>query len=138
MGTMENTRVEAPIIQTGLSGIETTGAIPTLTSKPPPTTELVVSPPMVGSTRWIALLIAKPGPTQVDHPASSLQSTTFNSLPSNVTQPMDKAGTAQPIDEPQGSISLALHMNIYMIQDQLALILTGLDRIDSHATGHDE
>jgi hypothetical protein len=25
-----------------------------------------------------------------------------------------------------------------VIQDQLALILTGLDRIDSHTTGHDE
>jgi hypothetical protein len=135
---MENMRVEVPIIQMGLSGIEPTGTIPTLTLKPPQTTELVVSLPMVGSTRWMALLIVKPGPTQVDHPVSSLQSTTVNSLPSKVTQPVDKAGTIQPIDELQGSTSLALHVNICNIQDQLALILTGLNRIDSCATGHDE
>jgi hypothetical protein len=84
------------------------------------------------------LLMAKPGPTQVDHPMSSLQLTTVDSLPSKVTQPVDKAGTAQPIDEPQRLTSLALHVNICVIQDQLALILTGLNRIDSHATGHDE
>jgi hypothetical protein len=36
------------------------------------------------------------------------------------------------------STSLALHANIHVIQDQLALILTSLDRIDSCAIGHDE
>jgi hypothetical protein len=40
-------------------------------------------------------LIAKPGPTQVDHPVSSLKLTTVNSLPSKVTQPVDKAGTTE-------------------------------------------
>jgi hypothetical protein len=125
MGTMENMRVKAPIIQIGLSSIKPMGAIPTLMMKLLPTTELVVSPPLAGSTGWMASLIVKPGPTYVDHPVSSLQ-------------PLDKAGTAQLVDKLQRSRSLALHANIRVIQDQLALILTGLDRIDSHATGHDE